>query len=76
MGVGEPLAGDALLVGPGATGGVGQIVYYDARVLPGATLGLSNDILAVSLALTIATAPFMIPFTLRDVDREDDIEWD
>ena len=44
-----------------------MVVYYDARAVPGATLGLSNDVLAVSLAVTIATAPFLIllSFVLR-----------
>ncbi|WP_276298900.1 hypothetical protein [Halorussus lipolyticus] len=37
-----------------------MILYYDARAVPGSTLGLSNDILVTSLAVTVATVPFML----------------
>ena len=37
-----------------------MITYYDAKSVPGATLGISNDILAVSFGMTVAVAPFMI----------------
>jgi hypothetical protein len=37
-----------------------MIVYYDARALPGATFGISNDILATSGAVTIASVPFVL----------------
>ena len=39
---------------------VSMIVYYDARAVPGGTLGISNDILVVSGATTVAAAPFVI----------------
>ena len=39
---------------------VAMIVYFDARAVPGATLGVSNDVLTVSLAVTAAVAPFAI----------------
>ncbi|WP_321112184.1 hypothetical protein [Halorussus salinisoli] len=37
-----------------------MIIYYDARAVPGATLGISNDVLVTSLAVTISTVPFML----------------
>ncbi|MFB9807778.1 hypothetical protein ACFFQF_22360 [Haladaptatus pallidirubidus] len=37
-----------------------MIIYFDARALPGATVGISNDVLVVSLATTIAVVPFVI----------------
>jgi hypothetical protein len=37
-----------------------MIVYYDARAVPGATLGISNDILVTSFAVTVSTIPFML----------------
>ena len=37
-----------------------MIVYYDARAVPGATLGISNDVLATALGVTISTVPFML----------------
>ncbi|MFC7079590.1 hypothetical protein [Halorussus caseinilyticus] len=44
-----------------------MIVYYDARALPGATFGVSNDVLVTALAVTISTVPFMLllSFMLR-----------
>ncbi|UPV76277.1 hypothetical protein M0R89_03210 [Halorussus limi] len=44
-----------------------MIVYYDAKALPGATLGISNDILITSFAATVAVVPFMLllSFILR-----------
>ena len=46
---------------------VAMIVYFDARAVPGSTLGISNDVLTVSLATTIALAPFLVlvSFILR-----------
>ncbi|WP_227374755.1 hypothetical protein [Haladaptatus halobius] len=37
-----------------------MIIYFDARAVPGATVGISNDVLVVSLATTIAVVPFVI----------------
>ncbi|UPW02371.1 hypothetical protein M0R88_03430 [Halorussus gelatinilyticus] len=37
-----------------------MIIYYDAEALPGATLGISNDILVTSFATTVAIVPFML----------------
>ncbi|PSP56124.1 hypothetical protein BRC82_03045 [Halobacteriales archaeon QS_1_67_19] len=37
-----------------------MIVYYDAQALPGATLGISNDILAASFGTTLALVPFVL----------------
>jgi hypothetical protein len=37
-----------------------MVVYYDARALPGATLGISNDVLATSAAVTVASTPFVL----------------
>jgi len=37
-----------------------MILHYDANDVPGSTLAVSNDILVVSLAVTIAVVPFMI----------------
>ncbi|WP_158055737.1 hypothetical protein [Halorussus halophilus] len=37
-----------------------MITYYDAQSVPGATLGISNDVLAISFGMTVAVAPFMI----------------
>jgi len=37
-----------------------MIIYYDARAVTGATLGISNDILVTSLATAIAIVPFML----------------
>jgi len=37
-----------------------MIIYYDPRAVPGATLGISNDVLAASLAVAVATAPFLL----------------
>jgi len=44
-----------------------MIIYYDPRAVPGATLGVSNDVLVASLAVTVATAPFLLllSFILR-----------
>ncbi|USZ69673.1 hypothetical protein NGM10_11030 [Halorussus salilacus] len=44
-----------------------MILYYDARAVPGATLGVSNDVLVASFATTVAVSPFMIllSFVLR-----------
>jgi len=44
-----------------------MVLYYDARTAPGATLGISNDVLVVSLAVAVATAPFLLllSFILR-----------
>ncbi|RBI61638.1 hypothetical protein DMJ13_13110 [halophilic archaeon] len=39
---------------------VAMILYYDARAVPGATLGISNDVLVTSLAVTVAIVPFVI----------------
>jgi hypothetical protein len=39
---------------------VSMIVYFDARAVPGATLGISNDVLVISAATTVAVAPFVI----------------
>ncbi|SIR32712.1 hypothetical protein SAMN05421858_2267 [Haladaptatus litoreus] len=39
---------------------ISMIIYFDARAIPGNTLGISNDILVVSLACTIAVVPFVI----------------
>ncbi|WP_440007815.1 hypothetical protein [Halomicrococcus sp. SG-WS-1] len=46
---------------------VAMILYYDARAVPGATLGISNDVLVTSLAVTVAIVPFVIllSFILR-----------
>lgn len=37
-----------------------MITYYDAKSIPGATLGISNDVLAISFGMAVAVAPFMI----------------
>ncbi|MFC4447629.1 hypothetical protein [Halorussus aquaticus] len=37
-----------------------MIIYYDARAVPGATLGVSNDVLLTSLAVTVSAVPFML----------------
>mgnify|MGYP006284931431 CR=1 FL=1 len=37
-----------------------MIIYYDAKAIPGATLGISNDILVTSFATAIAIVPFML----------------
>ncbi|WP_227353370.1 hypothetical protein [Haladaptatus salinisoli] len=39
---------------------VAMINYFDARAVPGATVGISNDVLVLSLATTIAVVPFVI----------------
>ncbi|WP_458209648.1 hypothetical protein [Haladaptatus sp. NG-SE-30] len=39
---------------------VAMILYFDAKAIPGTTLGISNDVLVVSLATTIAVVPFVI----------------
>ncbi|WP_049969701.1 hypothetical protein [Haladaptatus cibarius] len=39
---------------------VAMILYYDARAVPGYTFAISNDVLVVSLATTIAVVPFVI----------------
>jgi len=37
-----------------------MVVYYDAQALPGATLGVSNDVLATSAAVTVSSTPFVL----------------
>ena len=46
---------------------ISMIIYFDAKAIPGYTFGISNDVLTVSLASTIAITPFMIllAFILR-----------
>mgnify|MGYP006290093155 CR=1 FL=1 len=39
---------------------VAMILYYDARAIPGATFGISNDVLLTSLAVTASVLPFVI----------------
>ncbi|WP_458186012.1 hypothetical protein [Haladaptatus sp. NG-WS-4] len=39
---------------------VAMIIYFDAKAVPGATVGISNDVLVTSLATTIAVVPFVI----------------
>ncbi|WP_227380794.1 hypothetical protein [Haladaptatus halobius] len=39
---------------------VAMIIYFDARAVPGSTLAISNDVLTVSFATTIAVVPFII----------------
>ncbi|WP_128476449.1 hypothetical protein [Halorussus pelagicus] len=44
-----------------------MVLYYDALAVTGATLGVSNDILLTSLAVTVSVVPFMLllSFILR-----------
>ncbi|EFW94131.1 hypothetical protein ZOD2009_03270 [Haladaptatus paucihalophilus DX253] len=39
---------------------ISMIIYFDAKAIPGSTFGISNDVLTVSLASTIAIVPFII----------------